>query len=150
MKTANKTLSTPKLVAVISVAAVLFLCCGGVAVTAVLGDNKKQDPTPAGAAPRAVATQAALETPIARGLPSPSPSPSPVPLVMPNVAGANAAVADDQLKKLGFTNVQFGSADPGDTFVLMRANWKVIDQSAAAGTTIPSDTLIVLTCTKKR
>lgn len=68
---------------------------------------------------------------------------------MPNMVGQNAAVADDQLRKLGFTKIQYGSQDPNDTVVLLLSNWTVTKQSTAAGTQVTTDTLIVLTCTKK-
>ncbi|RAO01591.1 hypothetical protein GAR05_01762 [Micromonospora saelicesensis] len=69
---------------------------------------------------------------------------------MPNVVGKNAAVAADQLRKLGFTEVQYGSQDENDTVVLLASNWTVTKQSAKAASKVPSDTLIVLTCTKQR
>lgn len=68
---------------------------------------------------------------------------------MPDLVGENAAVADDRLRKLGFTNIQFGSQDENDTVVLLLANWTVTKQSTKAGMKVPVDTLIVLTCTKK-
>lgn len=68
---------------------------------------------------------------------------------MPNLIGKNAAIADDELKRLGFTNIQYGSADPDDKVVLLLANWTVTKQSAKAGERLPSDALIVLTCTKQ-
>jgi hypothetical protein len=68
---------------------------------------------------------------------------------MPKVTGENAAVADDKLRKLGFTNIQYGSQDKDDTFVLLLANWTVTKQSAKAGAKVKTDTLIVLTCTKQ-
>lgn len=71
------------------------------------------------------------------------------PVRMPNLVGQNAAVADDQLKRLGFTNVQFGSRDPNDTVVLLLSNWTVTKQSTKAGTKVDPATLVVLTCTKQ-
>ncbi|GAA4243119.1 hypothetical protein GCM10022255_000840 [Dactylosporangium darangshiense] len=68
---------------------------------------------------------------------------------MPNVVGKNAAVAMDELQRLGFTKIQLGSQDPGDTVVILAANWTVAKQSTPAGTQAPTDALIVLTCTKK-
>ncbi|MGX4657838.1 PASTA domain-containing protein [Micromonospora sp. SCSIO 07396] len=68
---------------------------------------------------------------------------------MPNVKGMNAAVADDKLRKLGFTNIQYGSQDENDTVVLMLPNWTVTKQSAKAGSKMLPDDLIVLTCTKQ-
>lgn len=68
---------------------------------------------------------------------------------MPNLVDKNAAVAMDELEKLGFTKVQLGSQDEENTVVILAANWTVKKQSTAAGTQVPTDTLIVLTCTKK-
>ncbi len=84
--------------------------------------------------------------------PSPTPakaSPSPMMVVMPNLLKKNAAVAQDELEKLGFKRVQFGSQDAEDTVVLVASNWTVTKQSTAAGAQMSTDTLIVLTCTKK-
>ncbi|OJF09794.1 hypothetical protein BG844_35580 [Couchioplanes caeruleus subsp. caeruleus] len=67
---------------------------------------------------------------------------------MPKLVGKNAAVADDQLTRLGFTNIDFGSEDPFDTVVIKLANWTVTKQSAKAGSKMMSDELLVLTCTK--
>ncbi|WP_433230071.1 hypothetical protein ACQP2H_30695 [Micromonospora sp. CA-248260] len=61
----------------------------------------------------------------------------------------NAAVADDKLRKLGFTNIQYGSQDENDTVVLMLPNWTVTKQSAKGGSKMLPDDLIVLTCTKQ-
>jgi beta-lactam-binding protein with PASTA domain len=68
---------------------------------------------------------------------------------MPNVVKKNAAVAQDELEKLGFTKIQFGSQDAEDKVVLLVSNWTVTKQSTAAGAQVATDTLIVLTCTKK-
>jgi beta-lactam-binding protein with PASTA domain len=68
---------------------------------------------------------------------------------MPNLVGVNAAVAEDKLRKLGFTKIDFGSLDPDDTLVIIRANWTVKKQSEKAGTMVSVDTLIVLSVSKK-
>ena len=70
-------------------------------------------------------------------------------VTMPNLVGKNAAVAQDELKRLGLTKVQLGSQDQGDSVVILAANWTVTKQSHPAGGQITADTLIVLTCTKK-
>jgi hypothetical protein len=67
---------------------------------------------------------------------------------MPNVVGQNAAVAKDHLGKLGFKNVELGSKDADNQVVILPENWTVTTQSAAAGTQVATDTLIVLGCTK--
>lgn len=79
---------------------------------------------------------------------SPSPSPQPTAATMPNLVGQNAAVAQDQLTKLGFKHVQLGSKDTDNRVVILPQNWTVTTQSAAAGTQVATDTLIVLGCTK--
>jgi beta-lactam-binding protein with PASTA domain len=72
-----------------------------------------------------------------------------VDIEMPDLVGKNAAVADDELQKAGFTNVDFGSQDKDDKIVIVRANWTVTKQSAKAGDKLKSDAKIVLTCTKQ-
>jgi hypothetical protein len=65
----------------------------------------------------------------------------PVTVAMPNVVGKNAAVAQDELKKLGFNNIEFGSSDPDDKLVLYPPNWRVVRQSTPAGQRVSTDTL---------
>src|SRR5512138_3927794 len=59
-------------------------------------------------------------------------SPTPVLITVPNVVGKNAAVAGDDLKKLGFTNIDFGTVD-GRPVVVLPENWTVKTQSAQPG-----------------
>lgn len=99
--------------------------------------------TPAVAATTPARTTQAPPTPTA-----PATSAAPKLVAMPNLVGKNAAVAGDELERLGFTNVEYGSQDPNSTVVLVRSNWTVTKQSTAAGTQVSTDTLIVLTCTK--
>ena len=80
-----------------------------------------------------------------------SSAPQPVPTnsaVVPDLVGLNAAVAGDQLKHLGFKNVEYASGDKRYKIVIVPQNWSVTKQSAAAGTRLAKDTLIVLTCVK--
>lgn len=122
------------------IAGIVVLCCVGATIVGMVTDDK----------PKAITTPV-VTTPPAKATASPSPTTSPVvPVTMPNVTGQNAAIAQDTLKKAGFTNITLGSADPNDSLVVLPQNWTVKEQSTAAGETIPSDTLIVLTCTKKR
>ncbi|KAB1927677.1 PASTA domain-containing protein [Micromonospora sp. ALFpr18c] len=67
---------------------------------------------------------------------------------MPNLAGSNAAVAQDKLKRLGITNIKLGSQDEFDTLVILPENWTVKKQSQKAGAKVAQDELVVLTCTK--
>jgi len=68
--------------------------------------------------------------------------------VVPDLVGLNAAVAGDQLKHLGFKHVEYASGDKRYKVVIVPQNWSVTKQSAAAGTRLAKDTLIVLTCVK--
>jgi hypothetical protein len=68
--------------------------------------------------------------------------------VIPDLVGLNAAVAGDQLKHLGFKHVEYASGDKRYRMVIVPQNWSVTKQSAAAGTHLAKDTLIVLTCVK--
>ncbi len=68
--------------------------------------------------------------------------------VVPNMVGLNAAVAGDQLKRLGFKNIQYASGDKRYKLVILPENWSVTKQSATAGTALAKDSLIVLTCVK--
>ena len=68
---------------------------------------------------------------------------------MPDLIGKNAAVARIELERLGFRDVRFGSQDAGDPDVVLPQNWTVTRQSAAAGAQVPTDTAIVLTCTRR-
>lgn len=68
--------------------------------------------------------------------------------VVPDLVGLNAAVAGDQLKHLGFKHVEYASGDKRYRMVIVPQNWSVTKQSAAAGTRLAKDTLIVLTCVK--
>jgi PASTA domain len=70
-------------------------------------------------------------------------------LQMPELKGRNASEADDDLRKLGFTNVDYGSADENHSVVLLLANWTVVKQNVKAGAMIQPDTKIVLMCTKQ-
>ncbi|MFI6256000.1 PASTA domain-containing protein [Micromonospora zamorensis] len=138
--------------------ALIVGCCGGVAIGQNMGESSP-DPAaiasiPAGisrtdtapsAPPTATPPSATTSTPAA----SPT-STAPATVTMPNVVGQNAAVAADQLRKLGFTEIQYGSQDANDTVVLLASNWTVTKQSAKAASKVTTDTLIVLTCTKQR
>lgn len=145
------------LIAIIAGVAVVLLigCCTGLYI---IGSQEQKDsasplttPTVAAGQPQSEATSeppaAVTSEPAA---PSPSPSASAVKtVVMPKVTGENAAVADDKLRKLGFTNISYGSQDEDDKVVLLLTNWTVAKQSTKAGAKVKTDTLIVLTCTKE-
>lgn len=142
----KKPSQTVKIIAGV-VAGIVVVCCAGSVIIGMLIGDKPKEAKPAAVPTFALPTLALIPS---AASPSASPSPSPVPLKMPNVVGQNGAVAQDALKKAGFTNVTLGSADPEDTLVILPQNWKVLEQSTPPGQTVPSDTMIVLTCTKKR
>jgi hypothetical protein len=147
--------NTTLIAVIVGVAVVLVIgCCTGLYIIG----SEQEDPN---AAAPGVTSTAGLVQPAATSeaavptLPSPTagePSPSGTPVktvTMPKVVGENAAVADDKLRKLGFTNIQYGSQDEDDKVVLLLTNWTVAKQSAKAGGKVSTDTLIVLTCTKE-
>jgi beta-lactam-binding protein with PASTA domain len=76
-----------------------------------------------------------------------STSSTPASITMPDVVGQNAAVAADKLKKLGFTNIDFGTVD-GRQFVALPQNWTVKTQSTPPGENLRADAKIVLGCAK--
>ena len=84
--------------------------------------------------------------PAAPAAPVPSTS-APVLLAMPDVVGQNAAVASDELHKLGFTNIDFGTVD-GRRVVVLPQNWSVKTQSAKPGARLAPDAKIVLGCAR--
>jgi hypothetical protein len=144
----KKRLGTGAIIAIVIGAVVVIVCCGLGAVALIAGDKK---PNTAASSPSALATSPTATAPGVVVSPSPSPSPSPTPATvkMPNLVGQNAAVAADELKKLGFTRIQFGSLDANDKVVLLPANWTVKKQSAQAETLVATDTLIVLSVSKQ-
>ena len=77
----------------------------------------------------------------------PAPSTAPARLTMPNVVGQNADVAQDSLRKLGFTNVDLGTVD-GHHMVVLPQNWTVKAQSARTGSRLAADAKIVLGCAR--
>lgn len=71
-------------------------------------------------------------------------------VAVPNVVDSNAQVADDSLRKAGFVNIKYGSADTTDTVDPAHlADWKVTKTDPAAGATVPSNTNIVVTVVKQ-
>jgi PASTA domain len=78
---------------------------------------------------------------------TPIPSPTPTLLTVPGVVGQNAAVAVDELRKAGFTNIDLGTVD-GRRVVLLPQNWTVKAQSAKAGSHLAPDAKIVLGCAR--
>lgn len=77
-----------------------------------------------------------------------TPTPAVTEVAIPDVVGKNGAVASDELKKAGFTNVTYGSATPGVDLVLNLSNWTVKAVEPGPGTVISTDMAVVLTMTK--
>jgi beta-lactam-binding protein with PASTA domain len=74
-------------------------------------------------------------------------STTPASVTVPDEVGKNAAVALDELHRLGFTNVDLGTVD-GHKFVVLPQNWTVRTQSSAPGTRLPGNAKIVLGCAR--
>jgi hypothetical protein len=74
-------------------------------------------------------------------------APAPTPVDDAGGDRANAAVAVDELRKVGFTNIDLGTVD-GRRVVVLPQNWTVKAQSAKAGSRLAPDTKIVLGCAR--
>ena len=68
-------------------------------------------------------------------------------ITMPDVVGNNLETSKEELKTLGFVNVENKAND--DSTILMDSNWVVIEQSINSGTEIDKNDQIVLTCRKE-
>lgn len=145
-------------IAVIVILAVGGCCIGAFAAADDEPDDQGSRPAttsapaadpPAAPAPATTAALAAVPTVAPASATVPTTPVVPKTVAVPNLVGKNAAVADDELRKLGFTNISFGSQDKDDKVVILLANWTVTKQSTKAGAKVPVDTLIVLTCTKE-
>lgn len=125
--------------------AVIAGVCGLGLVAGAIGDDKNSDKS-------AETSVRAAPTAAAPAFSAPAQPTSTVPPVqnvaIPDVVGKNGAIASDELKKAGFTNVTHGSATPGVDLVMMLSNWTVTSIEPGAGTVIPTDSAIVLTMTK--
>jgi hypothetical protein len=135
---------------VIAIAAGAMLLGGLIGLAAgAAGQNK--EPL-AGATSQAVAAESSAAD---RGRETaeteePAESPEPTALVVPDdLVGQNAAIAEDQLREMGFTRIEFGSVDPDDTVVILPENWRVVAVEPEPGSEIGSDSLVVLSCTKQ-
>jgi hypothetical protein len=116
---------------------------------AVSGSAGAAAPLPSGAAsPVGPGNSASTSTGADAGAGAGGTSPA-VPVAMPDLIGKNAATARIELERLGFRDVRFGSQDLADPDVFLPQNWTVTRQSAAAGVRVPTDTAIVLTCTRR-
>lgn len=73
-----------------------------------------------------------------------------VDLQIPEVAGKNGKIAMDELKNLGFTNATPASQDRNDAWVVLPENWTVVSIQPDVGTTVKSDSTVIVTMTKKK
>lgn len=69
-------------------------------------------------------------------------------VTMPNLVGKNAAVAKDDLERLGFADDRIKLSPQGHVFVAMPSHWVVTDQSEKPGGQVSLQELIVLTVVK--
>jgi hypothetical protein len=131
----------------IAAGALLF----GVIVGLGLAGLDPQDDTDPLAAETSAPTAPATETERERSAAEePTDAPEPETLEIPDdLTGMNAAVAEDQLRELGFTRIEFGSVDAADTVVIVPSNWTVVSVEPEPGSEISADSLVVLTCTKQ-
>lgn len=74
-------------------------------------------------------------------------SEQPTSLTVPDLAGLNAQVAEDQLKRLGLRDVM-SSANPEYKMVLVAKNWQVVSQEPAAGCAVHQSDEVDLDVTK--
>ena len=149
----KRSLSTGAVIAIV-VGSLLAICCiGSVVLVAVSPDNTTNTTTVAADASRAAAAPSVAPSSESSADPEPTlaaPKPTkPSKIKVPNLTGQNAQIAQDKLEKLGFTNVQLGSVDEGDTMVILAANWTVVKQEPKAGSMLDPDDTIVLSCSKQ-
>ncbi len=130
----------------------LLICAGAAYMKWWDKDDPAPTPSPSVAtttsAPRPSATPSATATATASASAAPSPSPTATvrTVAMPNVVGKTAAEAKTILESAGLTNIKFvDEAKPGESLSIL-ASFVVTKQSVAAGTQIPVDTAVTVTC----
>ncbi|MBA9005870.1 PASTA domain-containing protein [Thermomonospora cellulosilytica] len=143
--------SVAVIVSTLVLGAVAFVSCGvGAAVMATDPQAGAQPGQSAKPRPRVTVTKTITVTakPAAPSTPS-TPKPSePATVAVPNVVGKNGAIARDTLERAGFSNIEYASADPDDTVVLLPVNWRVTKQEPAASKKVDPKDLVVLTLVK--
>ncbi len=132
-------------------AVVLLFCClcgGGLLLGGIAGDDgdDARPGTERSVEPPPSASDAS--SPRTRPTEQPSSDEPPERVTVPAVAGKNAAVAEDELKRAGLTKIRFASGDREHQVVLLPQNWEVKSQSAPPGSTVDAAAVFVLTCTK--
>jgi beta-lactam-binding protein with PASTA domain len=65
-------------------------------------------------------------------------------VTLPDVTGMNAELAREQLENLGLTEVEFASANPEYSVVVLARNWTVTGIEPVPGTTVKSDGTVIL------
>ncbi|MGH8791863.1 MAG: PASTA domain-containing protein [Stackebrandtia sp.] len=150
----TKSQKPPWLWPAVATGALLWLVCAGFFTTAMVASNTagQAEAGQSSVAESPESDEPSTEEPSTEEPSSAEPSKSAeiVNIEMPSLVGENAAVAEDELERLGFTNIEFGSVDEEhNSFgVVIPANWTVAEQSHEEGETVPSDALIVLGCVK--
>jgi hypothetical protein len=144
----TRKLSTGAIVAIV-IGAVIVVMCGICTIGAIANGALTGAESAAASSegrPAVVATKAT--TPSLKA--APTASPTPTMLTVPNdLVGSNALIAHERLVELGFTKISYGSEDPYDTLVILPQNWRVTKVEPIAGSSVPADATIVLTCTKR-
>lgn len=145
------------------VAVIVVCCCGGLFLGKSFNfdsSNRSSSKSSSASHTQQAAPSATVSSSEASNSEAPSSSTSPSPqrdhnstngsarLKVPSVVGKNAAVAQDELNRAGFTKVRLASGDSRHRFVLVPQNWTVQSQSAAPGTSLEHDAVLVLSCTK--
>lgn len=69
-------------------------------------------------------------------------------ITIPDLAGSNARIAQQQLANLGLTDVSLSSANPKYSMVLNASNWKVVSIEPSPGSVVKADDPIVVKVTK--
>jgi hypothetical protein len=119
------------------------LVLGGIG--SAFGDKSK-DTKPAPLVAAATTTSVAAVAPPAVKTPVvTTPAAAPVKdVTIPDIVGKNGAIVLDQLTKLGFTNVQYGSVNPKDKVPILYTNWTVVSVEPGPGTVVSSDSIVVV------
>ncbi|HEY7223723.1 MAG TPA: PASTA domain-containing protein [Micromonosporaceae bacterium] len=92
---------------------------------------------------------AGTQTTIGAATTAPAKTTSDLLTVPKDLVGMNAQLAYEELERIGFTSIDFASADKDDTIVLYPPNWHVVKVEPRAGTKLSPDDTIILTCSKQ-
>jgi hypothetical protein len=147
----NSRRSRTGLIVAILAATLVTGSCGLCGALTIIGSisYERERPTAVGTYVPPVAQERPATTAPSSPTPPRTTTPPPPP-AMPSLVGKNAAIATDELKRLGVRpeNVTYGSADPLYTVVLLPQNWTVVKQEPPAGTQLAPGEQIVLSCRK--